>query len=197
LLNPLDPYGTGDNSAPTIVTGLIAGQNVTIAYVSGLTSSFFGVLATVDANGYGPSNGYNPPTFTSDQPGSSGFRFPGFYTSSPVDVVLNELMGTFADPFGQIIGMPFAIGDGPLTISVPLGATQLQLGVNDDVYYYTQDSNYPNDYPDNTGSLLVSVTADSLANVPGPIAGAGLPGLAFASGGLLAWWRRRRKAAYL
>ena len=44
----------------------------------------------------------------------------------------------------------------------------------------------------NTTHLSVVVTPVS---VPGPIAGAGLPSLVFASGGLLAWWRRKRNHA--
>ncbi|MGZ5739386.1 MAG: hypothetical protein ACXWIS_26180 [Burkholderiales bacterium] len=45
------------------------------------------------------------------------------------------------------------------------------------------------------GFILEGTDPPWPAPVPGPIAGAGLPGMLMASAGVLGWWRRRKKSA--
>ncbi len=147
-LNPAYDYGFHDNSNPTVVneadSGIkfTPGTSLTITYLSGLVSAG-GALPFTDANGdttspYGCGPGLTDPP--------NGKRLPCDYGDLSKQTHLMALMGAFTDSNGVIVGRPFTIGDGPYPVVIPVGATQLQMGVTDDIYY------------DNMGSWAIQIT---------------------------------------
>jgi uncharacterized protein (TIGR03437 family) len=166
-LNPSFTYGYGDdNAAPAIVSTasgipFTPGGTVTVTYVSGQVNVFpEGGYPATDANGATtetPTNNTVVATYGS---------YPSYFTgASSYPVYASELIGTFANN-GVIVGTPFPIGDGPKTFTIPAGANQLLLGVDD------------NDYSDNTGSWVISVKYAAGAG-----SGSGNPGCYQFSGG--------------
>src|SRR6516225_585463 len=118
---------------------------------------------------------------------------------SPGHVFTN---GTMADLLvtRNANGLFSAYVNGNLAFSVmdTDGSTRFS-GPGNIMYFFMDDfvslTNYPNLPEAGTGFIdRIQVTTPAAA-VPGPIVGAGLPGLILAGGGLLGWWRRRQKSA--
>jgi hypothetical protein len=101
-----------------------------------------------------------------------------------VSTVNWHLPSTFVEPMGPF---PLLAGDSSDGSQFAI----VQDGVTPDLFGEIRDGLSIGHLRVNT---LASTSVPSVS-VPGPIAGAGLPGLILASGGLLGWWRRWQKIA--
>lgn len=142
-LNSAYQYDDSGYSAPTVVNAsdgisFTAGLSLVVSYVSGLVS-----IGPTSGWPYTDANGDTNAVLNNYSWGGIG---PSYYMNpATYPIYASELVGTFAGTSGQIVGTPFAVGN-LATLTIPNGATRLQLGVNDV------------GYGDNVGTWTIQIT---------------------------------------
>ena len=109
---------------------------------------------------------------------------------------LGQIVGYYLDSNNFQHGYLYSNGT-YVTLDDPLGSHgTVATGINDSGqivgFYLDGSSPFPpglGEFSDYQNGIHYAFLATPVS-VPGPIAGAGLPGLIFASGGRLGWWRR-------
>lgn len=150
VVNSSFPYSIHDQSPADAISAangisFAPGGIITLTYLNGLVSAGPGFYPFVDADGDTVINFFTSFCYDGNL-GSSGTNCPSFYMDhSTYPIYLVELVGTFADS-GVIVGTPFKVGDGPTDLTIPAGANELLLGVNDDIF------------SDNVGSWTIQVS---------------------------------------
>ena len=145
IKNASYPYDWNTGAISPVIIQCTPGNSVTLTYVSGLCNSG-GTLAT----SVGPLG-------LQDDPAGRGLPFnPNRYAGEWVAagfVPVSRMccLGAWTDSQGNLIGLPFVVDNGG-TFACPVGASQLQLGVNDAF-----------SFSDNTGAWVFNVNVQSNA----------------------------------
>jgi hypothetical protein len=171
---------SGANESPPVNTpgaGSVAVVLDPTAQTIQIIASFFG-LTTPDMAAH--IHCCQPPTnvgVATTVPAFAGFPL-GVTEGSYLSPLFSLLDPTFYNP-------AFVMAQGGLTQAEAALVTGIENGLTYFNIHTTQ----------NPGGELRTQLLPIGVPVPGPIVGAGLPGLLLAGGGLLAWWRRRQKIA--
>jgi len=140
---------------------------------------------------------------------SSGAFIPGAQNDDGVGVAVDPATITLTDPTGNAFDtlLSISLAAGSYTVAVmqfdnffrfPGPPGFLEDGQGNFTAKYGCSAGQFCDFDGNNrdGHWAFDIlNVNTASPVPGPIAGAGLPGLIFATGGLLAWWRKRRQQA--